>query len=107
MHRAWLIATVWACSAAPSHPTLPEPAVQRCDAACWRSVLGFLAETCACTTDDCAYHSGKRMTAWVDAHIIEPQQLASTAAESELQAEFQPYWDVENACLAKLSPRQR
>jgi|HubBroStandDraft_6_1064221.scaffolds.fasta_scaffold205989_2 hypothetical protein len=103
MRAAWLIATVWACSA-PSQLAKPKPPIQRCDVACWRSVLGFLAETCSCTTEDCAYRAGKRMIAWVDVHIIEPQQV-SGAADLELQAEFQPYWDVENACLAKLPPR--
>lgn len=101
MRSVWLIAAVWACSPAPNRPTL---VIERCDAACWRSVLGFLAETCACTTNDCGYRSGKRMIAWVDAHIIEPQHLASASASLALQAEFQPYWDVENACLEKLPP---
>jgi hypothetical protein len=104
--RGLLIALV-GCAASPPTPITHTAWAatgpgHRCDADCWRHVMGFLAKTCACTTEECAYPIGKEMIRWVTTEIIEAQHLSSHEAEVDLQVELQPYWDVENACLAKL-----
>jgi hypothetical protein len=92
-----------ACGAAPAPVPVhnARPVGERCDAACWRTVLGFLAESCACKTQDCSTAASKRMVAWVSREIIDRQHLTPHEEEVELMAEFQPYWDVEAACDAR------
>jgi hypothetical protein len=82
------------------HPAVP-PAGERCDAACWRSLLGFLAETCACPTLECSTAAGKRMVAWVTTEIIDAQALTPRQSEVELTVELAPYKTVEDACDAR------
>lgn len=98
-----------ACGGASTPARTTRPVGERCDAACWKSVLGFLEETCKCQTEACATAAGKRMIVWVTKQIIEPQGLTAHQQEVELMAEFQPYWAVEAACDERfvVPPRQK
>lgn len=108
---ALAVASLVACSgAAPATATGPTAAAAPqgnqplCDAACWRQLNNFLAETCRCTTESCAERTRERMISWVTTEVVEARHLSDRQQEVDLPLELEPYDAVDDACTARLRP---